>query len=447
MFHKIHHRRVGFLILLMLLCAAPLAAQFDFSASPLTETLDPAPVVEWIALFYRLVEAEAVSAPAAARLYAYATITTYEALVPGMPQNNSLAGQIWHMPDMPLPPEEGVYDWLSVHNGAFSTVSTALFENAQDSTYAAIDALRAAQTTQRTAEVGAEVVARSLKYGDDIGATILEWAAEDGYAATRGLEWELEEGEGKWVLTTPGTKPAEPYWGKLRPFVMDYADFCAVYPDVPYSTDPESTFYKQALEVIEAGRAPTPEEEQIARFWVDTPGETGTPAGHWIIIGSQLIDQLDLPLDRAAEMYAMLGIAVGDAFISAWSLKYQVNMLRPVTYIRENIRRSWAPYIETPPFPEYPSGHSVVSGAAAEVLRGLFGGVAFTDEIHILFNHEPLRRSFLSFDHAAYEASMSRMYGGIHYRFGIENGLRQGRCIGTHANRRIRLNPIRQGSE
>jgi membrane-associated phospholipid phosphatase len=174
---------------------------------------------------------------------------------------------------------------------------------------------------------------------------------------------------------------------------------------------------------------------------------TGTPAGHWVTITTQMADRLNLTLDRLAEAYAMVGVAVGDSFISAWWLKYQVNLIRPVTYIRANIRRSWAPYIETPPFPEYPSGHSVVSGAASEVLTGLFGTVAFTDETHFMFDHEPLRRSFLSFEHAASEAAISRLYGGIHYRAAIENGLRQGRCIGEVANSAIRLNPIRQGGE
>lgn len=444
--HRIRKYLPVFLLLVSLLSMSFPAAHAQFG-SPLTETLDSKPVIDWMNLFYRLVEAEGINAPAAARLYAYAGITTYEALLPGMPQNNSLAGQIWHMPDMPLPEEDALYDWLSSHNGAMSTVTEALFPNASAESTAAIDSMRQSNAEARIEEVGAEVVERSLAFGDLMGETILEWVAEDGYADTRGLDYEIPVGDGLWVLTTAGTRPVEPYWGQIRPFILDYSDSCAAYMNLNYSTDPNSTFYLQALEVVETTRRLTDEQKEIARFWVDTPGITGTPAGHWVAIASQMSNRLNLTLDRLAEAYAMVGVAVGDAFISAWWVKYQINLLRPVTYIQANIRRSWAPYIETPPFPEYPSGHSVVSGAASEVLTGLFGTVAFTDETHFIFNHEPLRRSFLSFEHAASEAAISRLYGGIHYRVAIENGVRQGRCIGQTANRLIRLNPIRQGGE
>lgn len=431
-----------------ILVVAVLLSSFSWTSaqqpSPLVESLDPQPIVDWMTLFYRLVEAERVNAPAAARLYAYIGITVYESLLGGMPNDNTLAGQIPHMPDMPLPEEDLTYDWLSVANAAISTVAKGLMIDAQAETYAAIDELRTAQTEARQQEVGEEVVTQSLAYGDLIGEAILEWVADDNYAATRGLAYEMPTGEGLWELTTEGTQPIEPYWGTIRPFILEYADDCNVYPDVPYSTDPNSTFYLQAQEVVDTERNLTPEQEETARYWVDTPGVTGTPAGHWWSIANQLVNQLDLTLDRAAEMYAMLGVVLGDSFISCWSLKYQVNLLRPVTYIRANIRRSWSPYIETPPFPEYPSGHSVVSAAAAEILTSLLGAVAFTDETHIIYGHEPLRRSYTSFEAAAYEAAISRLYGGIHYRSAIENGMRQGRCVGQTALQNIRLNPIRQ---
>jgi hypothetical protein len=434
-------------ILLLIALLSLSAAVNGQAGSPLTETLDSGPVIDWMNQFYKIVEAERINAPAASRLYAYAGITTYESLLPGMPYNNTLAGQIWHMPDMPLPEEDEIYDWLSSHNGAMFTVTKGLFPNASEESLAAIEAMRQANAEARTEEVGAEVVERSLAFGDLLGQTILDWAAEDGYADIYGLEYEIPVGDGLWELTTEGTSPAEPYWGQIRPFILEYADSCAVYMNIEYSTDPESTFYLQAMEVAEVGRRLTEEQEEIARFWVDTPGITGTPAGHWVAIAGQMADRLNLTLDRLAEAYAMVGIAVGDSFISAWWVKYQVNLLRPVTYIKANIRRSWEPYIESPPFPEYPSGHSVVSGAASEVLTGLFGAVAFTDETHFIFDHEPLRRSFLSFEHAASEAAISRLYGGIHFRAAIENGVRQGRCIGQTANDLIRLNPIRQGGE
>lgn len=438
-------------VLLLLLSVAPVTAIGEEGENPepersiITAELDRQPILDWMSLVYRLVEAESINAAAAARVYGYTGVTVYEALLPGMPDNLSMAGQITHMPDMPLPQDGVVYDWLSVANGALSTMLTGLLYEASEPTFAAITDMRATQQAARSNATSAAMVERSLAYGDEIGAALLDWIEDDNYRMTRDLEWQIPVGEGNWELTTEGSRPVEPHWGSIRPFAMQWSDECAVYPDVFYNTDPQSTYYLQAQEVVEVERDLTPEQQETARYWVDTPGITGTPAGHWWSIANQLVVQMNLPLSRAAEMYAMLGVALADSFISCWSLKYQTLMMRPVTFIQGNIRRSWSPYIESPPFPEYPSGHSVVSAAAAETLQRLFGTVAFVDETHLIYGHEPLRRSYTSFEAAAYEAAISRLYGGIHYRSAIENGIRQGRCVAERAFRSIRLNPILQG--
>jgi membrane-associated phospholipid phosphatase len=161
------------------------------------------------------------------------------------------------------------------------------------------------------------------------------------------------------------------------------------------------------------------------------------------MIESQLVDTLGLKLDRTSMMYALVGVALGDSFIAAWSQKYQINLLRPVTYINEYIDPAWEPFIASPGFPEYPSGHSVVSGAAAEVLTGMFNTVAFTDASVRKHGMEP--RSYTSFWAAANEAAISRMYGGIHYREAIENGLRTGQCIGQNVLNYVLLRSVPQG--
>jgi membrane-associated phospholipid phosphatase len=161
-----------------------------------------------------------------------------------------------------------------------------------------------------------------------------------------------------------------------------------------------------------------------------------------MLITGLMVDRLDLTLSETVSVYAMVGIAAGEAFISAWEAKYRYMLLRPVTYINRNIRRSWGPLIQSPPFPEYPSGHSVVSGAAAAVLTDFFGQVAYTDDSGL--PREILPRSFTSFESAATEAAISRMYGGIHYRVAIENGLAQGRCVANAITDRIRLIPFLQ---
>jgi hypothetical protein len=445
---KFNRRLVLLLVLVALMSygqATRVFAQDTKPASVSATELEATDAVQWMQLVYKLVQAEAVNPAQASRVYAYSGVTIYESILPGIEGNNSLAGQLNGLTDLPLPEENVVYDWPSSMNGGLSTVLSSLFANAKDpKTKAAITDMRAAQAIERKKAVSADVVERSLAYGDKIGEALLKWIAEDNFKETRDKAYTSPTGEPfLWEITTPGTKPVEPYWGQIRPFTLKSSDVCDVALNMPFSTDSDSAFYAQANEVKSVKDELTNEQKAIANFWVDTPGLTGAPAGHWVSIGSQMVDHLKLKLSRAAEMYAVVGVALGDAFIGCWDLKYRVNLVRPETYIKKYISRSWAPYIQTPPFPEYPSGHSVGSGAAAEVLIGLFGTVAYKDDTHR--SRGLPARSFTSFEAAASEAAISRLYGGIHYRVAIENGLRIGRCIGQRVLERVQMRPIGNG--
>ena len=200
----------------------------------------------------------------------------------------------------------------------------------------------------------------------------------------------------------------------------------------PYSTQQGSEFYVEAKEVFDVSRTLTPEQKEIALFWADEAGKTATPPGHSIAIATQILEADDASLAAAAETYAKVGIAISDAFVSCWKMKFQFNLLRPVTYNRLVFDPTWSSFIGTPPFPEYPSGHSAQSGAASEVMTALFGVVEFTDHTNDYRGMMP--RSFDSFAAAADEAAISRLYGGIHYRSAIEDGLTMGACIGDRVN-------------
>jgi membrane-associated phospholipid phosphatase len=180
------------------------------------------------------------------------------------------------------------------------------------------------------------------------------------------------------------------------------------------------------------------EQKTIADFWSDGAGATGTPPGHWIAIVSQIARKDVLSLAEAAEAYSRVGIALHDAFIGSWNTKYTYNLLRPVTYVNGNIDVNWMPYIVTPNFPSYPSGHSMQSSAAAYVLTEMFGVKQFTDTTHI--DHglvpSPKPRTFNSFYEAAAEAAVSRLYGGIHFSFDNDDGLASGECIGRTIHER-----------
>ena len=208
---------------------------------------------------------------------------------------------------------------------------------------------------------------------------------------------------------------------------------CALPSHPEYSEDKDSAFYKEALEVYEAKQNLTPERRAIARFWADDAMLSMTPPGHWISIALQILERDKVDLDKSVDILARLGVAVADGFIGCWQAKYQYDLIRPISYIRRVIDPKWEPLLNTPPFPEYPSGHSTQSGAAAAVLTNLFGeNFAFEDKTGSHAGLAP--RNFASFNAAADDAGISRLYGGIHFRAAIERGLEQGRCIGAFTN-------------
>ncbi|MBK8025038.1 MAG: vanadium-dependent haloperoxidase [Chloroflexi bacterium] len=406
-------------------------------SSPLASDFDAVPAMEWMNLAYDRIQADEVNAPAVSRLYAYAAITLYESVVDGIPDNLSLGGQLNELPALPLPSASEVYDWHAVSDAALLTVLREIFSGFPDSVAAFAD-LHDQHLEARTAATSPDVAASSVEYGHTLGAALLEWMAGDHFAE-RSLGYTFPENDpSTWVMTDDSPDPVEPDWGSIRTLYLPEATRCDIDNDVAFSTDEGSVFFAQAMEVFEVGNRLTQEEKDIAEFWIDTPGQTGAPTGHWIHIAGDLILQEGLMLDRAAELYVLVAMALMDANIATWNYKYAYPLIRPVTYIRETISRRWQSYLETPMFPEYPSGHSVVSGTAAAILTHYFGGPrAFTNT-----NITPSglqTRTFTSFWAAAQEGAISRMYGGIHYRAAIENGVEMGRCIGTYLAEHVRL--------
>jgi hypothetical protein len=204
----------------------------------------------------------------------------------------------------------------------------------------------------------------------------------------------------------------EPWWGTLRPFALKSAGGCPTPPPPVWSTSRNSEFYAQAKRVYDVGRSLTEEQRQTVLYWVDNPGQSSTPMGYWLAIGNQLVNQFGLSADQAAELFVLMTLAQTDAFIATWHEKYGLNLSCPVTYVRRHIDSAWTPAIITPPFPEYPSGHSGQSAAAATVLTALLGVVPFQDSTNLTIGHRP--RRYTSFQQAADEAAVSRLYGGIH---------------------------------
>jgi len=280
---------------------------------------------------------------------------------------------------------------------------------------------------------------------------ILAWAREDNYLQTRGMpKYTVTRDAGLWEPTPPAYMDAvEPNWSKVRPFVMDSASQFRPAPPFPFDTAQTSPFFREAREVYEVAKRLTEEERHIVAFWDDNPyvmhvqghamfaTKKMTPGGHWMNITAIAAGKVGADIMQSAEAYTRTAIALADGFLSCWDEKFRSNVVRPETFINAYLDEAWQPLLQTPPFPEYTSGHSVISTAAAVVLSDQFGPrFAFVDSTETRYGIPP--RSFSSFEQAAAEARISRLYGGIHYRRAIDEGGVQGRLAGEHVVRRIR---------
>lgn len=390
--------------------------------------------VSWFKLQVKLAkETPGFSPPAASRAFGYVGVTLYEAIVPGIPTHQSLVGQLNGLTSLPQPAIEDEYHWPTVANSALASISKRFFAHATALNLAAIASLEEKYNKEFQASLAPKVFDRSVSRGRIIAEAIYKWSLtdgeRDGYVKNILAQYVPLKGPGLWVRTPPYfLKALAPFWGNNRPFVLRSGSDCAPAPHPAYSEKPGSAFYAEAMEVYTTTKNLTAEQRAIAEFWADNPGQTSTPPGHSISILNQILEQKKAPLDIAAEAYAKVGMAVTDAFIACWYTKYQYNLVRPITFINKFIDATWTSPVLTPPFPEFPSGHSVQSAAAAQVMTDMFGAVAFVDHTHDSRGLAP--RSFNSFFDAVNEAAISRLYGGIHYRSAIELGLQQGKCIG-----------------
>lgn len=395
----------------------------------------------WFDLSLKLVkETAGYTPPVASRAFGYLGVALYETVRPGIEGSRTLAGQLNQLIRLPHTYSWASYHWPSAANATLASMLRMLFPTATAEHLQAIDALEEEFAQRFQAEVDAMTFRRSVAWGQTMADAIYTWSMSDGghegYARNFPKDYVAPVGVGLWTPTPPQYATAlQPYWGENRPFVLTDGSACPSVPPPAYSEDADSSFYAEAREVYEVVQSTDPNFVEIARYWSDDPGRTATPPGHWVTILNQVLAAEDATLALASESLAKVGIAVADSFITCWHTKFLYNVPRPITYIQQVIDPSWnTPVVTdpviTPPFPEYPSGHSVQSGAAALVLTALFGeDYAFTDATHVAIGLAP--RSFASFDDAAKEAALSRLYGGIHYRAAIENGLAQGECVGA----------------
>ncbi len=380
------------------------------------------------------------SPPVASRIYSYSSIAAYETLIQGHPEYQSLAGQINGLEKAPQPEAGKEYNFSLASIHAFTTVGKALIfsedkmDDYQKNLYAKYeDAL------------SSDIYENSIAYGQQVADHIMAWSSKDNYKQSRtSPKFTVKDEPGRWQPTPPDYMDGiEPHWSSIRSLFIDSAQQFRPVPPTPFSIEEGSQFYKELMEVYETGINLTDEQEAIAKFWDCNPYVSHhqghvmfatkkiTPGGHWIGIAAIASRTADASLMQSIEAYTVTSISLMDGFISCWDEKYRSNLIRPETVINQHFDPDWAPLLQTPPFPEYTSGHSVISSAAAIALTHIYGApFHFNDTTETAYGLPS--REFDSFIQASEEAALSRLYGGIHYMPACEIGVKQGRKVGNY---------------
>ncbi|HEY5691205.1 MAG TPA: vanadium-dependent haloperoxidase [Cyclobacteriaceae bacterium] len=389
------------------------------------------------------------SPPVASRIYAYASVAAYEVLALHDSTIISLAGQVHGLEPLPKPTEPNVNFEIAAVQAMLLVGKKLIFSEEKMEDY-----INNWHQELKKQGVSANELSQSLAFAEDATQHILDWADKDNYKQTRTSEkFAVQDDPGRWQPTPPAYIEAiEPHWNEIRTFVLDSADQFSPAPPTKFDMDKKSKFFAETKEVYETGKNLSAEQSEIAAFWDCNPYVMNvhghvmfatkkiTPGGHWIGIVKIACLTENANLVESAEAYALTSITLADAFISCWDEKYRSNLIRPETVINKYMDEEWQPLLQTPPFPEYTSGHSVISSAASLALTELFGdNFHFVDSTEVKYGL-PVRK-FSSFYEASSEAAISRLYGGIHYRPAIENGLTQGRKVGEWvvANVRTRI--------
>ena len=403
-------------------------------------------VHEWNRLVIEVIMEDGFGPPVAARIHAYSNLAGYQAAYHADKSYTSMVGKLTGFTACPEPTADSVYDWRVSAVAAYQVACSKLLYRIVHS-----DSLAKVQLEKLSKEVAADVFRRSKEYGIAVGKAVNAYAKTDGYTRTQGLpDYEWPRCDSCWMPTPPNfARPLSPYCGRVRTIVLKSASEFPVPASIRYSKDQGSEFYKAAVEVMNVKANLTDEQREIANFWNDNPVLTNyhghfvfnsrqiSPGGHWMNIAEQVMLQQKIPMVRAMEVYSMVAFALFDGFTACWQEKFRGNLIRPVTYINNYIDKAWEPLLQTPPFPEHASGHSTITAAASEVLTHHFGDVAFVDSTEVRFGWAP--RSFKNFRQAADEASVSRLYGGIHYRRGCDAGNEHGKSIGKAVIERVRV--------
>ncbi|MEZ4986079.1 MAG: vanadium-dependent haloperoxidase [Saprospiraceae bacterium] len=386
------------------------------------------------------------SPPVSSRVFVYPGVAAYEAMVPAYPSFKSFAGRLNGLSPLLAHADTTLVSFELAAIYAYNEVGRTLIfsEEKMEAWQERIDSIVG------TWQVDPAVLRATKDYAQQVHRHIMTWSKSDNYAQTRSMpKFSVTEDPARWKPTPPAyMEGIEPSWNKMRTMVLDSAAQFKPAPPPPFDMTEGAPFYNLVKEVYDVGNALNKEQRTIASFWDCNPfvmNQTGhvmfaskkiTPGGHWMGITGIATKKAGMDMIATVHTHAMVSIGLFDAFISCWDEKYRSSLVRPETVINEYMDPDWLPALQTPPFPEHTSGHSVISTASAVILTRILGdNFAFNDTVEVPYGLP--ERSFNSFLEASAEAAISRMYGGIHYRPAIEDGVSQGRAVGERVAQQL----------
>ena len=387
-------------------------------------------VIKWLDMQARMLRvplAPNAGGQASDRAQAYAGIALYESVVNGMPNHQSMQGQLTDFPSMPGVEKDMEYHWAAAGNAALAEMNRRLFPSASDPNKASVDSLEVALQSEFASDVTAETLQRSVDFGKAVATKVFEWASTDG-SANVNPPYVPSGAPGTWVPTPPNNPaPVNPYASQRRLLVPNVASGIILAPPPTYSAAPGSEFYMMVKDVYDKSLVLTPDQTAMAIYHRDVPGYPG--GGHFIPILSQVLTKASPKLDVAAEAYVKCGIAQNDAGIICFTYKYSFKLVRPITYIRlEMGYANWNALFNTPGHPEFPAAHATVSAAVAEALTDVFGdNFAFTLNTYDYLGLPA--RQYTSFYAMSKEMADSRVFGGIHYQASCDKGVVLGKQV------------------
>ncbi|MES2457311.1 MAG: vanadium-dependent haloperoxidase [Bacteroidota bacterium] len=391
--------------------------------------------------------------PLAARFYSYACISGYTVVALNDSSVVPLRGFLNEFPEITKPLDSGLYSYQL--SAILAMTGTAKKMQPSGKQFNAFE--KQFLDSCRKLGFSDEIIARSQSYANQVVKQIMPYAKKDRYNRISNYpRYTPLNTEGSWYPTPPAFfAPVEPYFNTVRPFLIDSAEAFKSVAPIPYSKDKNSAFYKLLVgNYIDGGAGLTAAHREIAAFWDCNPFALKneghllvglkkiSPGAHWIGITGIACQQSKVNFSKTLEIYTVVAMGLTDSFISCWDEKYRSNRIRPETAIRNLIDPKWKPMLQTPPFPEYMSGHSHISSTTSSILTYYFGdNFTYTDNVEEKYGLKSRRYS--SFNIAAQEAAMSRYWGGIHFKDGIVNGVNVGNKIGKHIVDELKTNHIK----